>query len=174
MYKIGDIVIYGKQGVCRVENVGPISISKSNNSIVYYTLVPVFGTGKTYTPVDTEVYMRPVMTYEEVQEVIREIPNIELSEVSNTNIREMTEYYKNSLNSHNWQDLIQVIKTVYEKAKQVKEQGKKLGQTDERYKKEAEELLYQEFAVALDISIDSVEEYIAQSIEGNKEKVSTK
>lgn len=171
MYKIGDIVIYGKQGVCRIENIGPINISSADDTLLYYTLVPVYGSGKTYTPVDTNVFMRLVMTYSEVQDVIKEIPNVKGNLSKGNNVREMTEYYKNSLNSHRWEDLIEVIKTIYLKAQQTKEQGKKLGQTEERYKKEAEELLYQEFAVALDIPLDSVEEYITKTIDENKDKV---
>ncbi|MFV0394130.1 MAG: CarD family transcriptional regulator [Coprobacillaceae bacterium] len=168
MYKVGDVVIYGKQGVCRIVKVGPISISSAINDTLYYTLEPVYGNGKTYTPIDTKVFMRPVMTLEEVQEIIKEIPNIENHLNENNTTREMAEYYKASLNSNRLEDLIQVIKTVYEKEKLIKEQGKKLGQTDERYKKEAEDLLYQEFAVALEIPVETVEEYITKCIDGDK------
>ena len=39
-------------------------------------------------------------------------------------------------------------------------QGKKLGQIDTRYRKEAEELLHEEFAVVLGIPKDEVIQYI--------------
>lgn len=171
MYKVGDIVIYGKQGVCRVEEIGSISITSDDDTTQYYTLVSVYGNGKTYTPVDTAVYMRPVMTLEEVQNIIKEIPNIEEHPSHLKNIREMTEYYKNSIDSYHWERLLGVIKTVYLKAQQIKQQGKKLGQIDERYKREAEQLLYQEFAIAMDISIEAVDTYITSIMEDGKDRV---
>lgn len=170
MYKIGDIVLYGKQGLCRIENIGPISITSANSDIKYYTLIPIYGTGKTYTPVDTTVHMRPAMTFQEVQEIIKKIPTIKEKE-NDVSSREMAEYYKSSLNSLHWEDLVQLIKTIYVKSVETKKQGKKLGQTEERYKKEAEEILYQEFAVALDIEYDDVEKYIFDAIEKNKSVV---
>jgi CarD-like/TRCF domain. len=173
MYEVGDVVIYGKQGVCRIEEIGSISITNNDDTTQYYTLVSVYGTGKTYTPVDTEVYMRPIMTLEEVENIIKEIPNIEGHAIHFKSIREMTDYYKNSIESYEWERLISVIKTVYFKAQHIKQQGKKLGQIDERYKKEAEQLLYQEFAIAMDISIDAVNMYITSIMEEEKNKVGT-
>lgn len=171
MYEVGDMVIYGKQGVCRIEEIGSISITSNDDTTQYYTLVSVYGTGKTYTPVDTAVYMRHIMTLEEVQNIIKEIPNIAQQPIQFKNTREMTDYYKNSIESYHWERLIGVIKTVYFKAQHIKQQGKKLGQIDERYKREAEQLLYQEFAVAMDISIDAVGTYITSIMEEGKDKV---
>lgn len=56
--------------------------------------------------------------------------------------------------------MIQLICNVKAKKEALAKQNKKLGQTDERYKKEAEDLLHQEFAVVLDISKDEVIEFI--------------
>ena len=56
MYEKGDLIIYGNQSVCRIENIGVISIGKQPNSRKYYTLNPIFMDGKTYVPIDTQVY----------------------------------------------------------------------------------------------------------------------
>ena len=43
--------------------------------------------------------------------------------------------------------------------------GKKPGKTDMQYRKRAEELLYEELAVALDMPVDQVQSYITHSVE---------
>ena len=42
VYEKGDLIIYGNQSVCRIENIGVISIGKQPNSRKYYTLNPTF------------------------------------------------------------------------------------------------------------------------------------
>ena len=38
MYQTGDIVIYGAQGICRVEAVGPLKMNLGSPDALYYTL----------------------------------------------------------------------------------------------------------------------------------------
>ena len=55
--------------------------------------------------------------------------------------------------------------SIHEKKRYVLERKQKFGQLDERFMKKAEELLYSEFSVALDIPKDKVEEYIHDKVE---------
>lgn len=40
MFQVGDLIIYGGEGVCRVEAVGPSPVRGSNPGRLYYTLAP--------------------------------------------------------------------------------------------------------------------------------------
>jgi len=165
MYSKGDLIIYSGEGVCRVENVGPIDLSGANKSKLYYTLQPVYREGKIFIPVDTNVFMRPVISHEEADALIRRIPEIQGEVYENRNLRMLNEHYQTLLQSHDCEDMLQLIKAVYTKQKENLAMGKKPGLVDERYMKRAEDILYGELAVALDIPKDSVLDYITNILE---------
>jgi CarD family transcriptional regulator len=165
MYNTGELIIYGGEGVCRVESIGAPTVSGASKERLYYTLAPLYRTGKVFAPVDTPVFMRKVMSRTEAIDLIRQIPGINAELYENRNLRFLTEHYQETIQSHNCCDLVKLIKDVYLKRKNASEKGKKLGQIDERYMKRAEDMLYGELAVALDISRDDVSGYIANAVE---------
>lgn len=164
VYEKGDLIIYGKQGVCRIENIGIININKKPSEKEYYTLNPVFMDGKTYVPVDTSIYMRHLITLEEVKSLLSKIPDIETVVIENKNIKQLTDYYKKTINEYTCDGLLQLICNLQAKQKLLSSQKKQLGQTEQKYKKEAEDLLHQEFAAVLNVSQDEVIEYFAEHI----------
>ncbi len=97
MYKVGDLIIYGSSGVCKVEDIGVPNITGINNNKDYYTLKPVYQDGKIFTPVDTSIFMRPIMSYKEVQELIDIIPTMQKDLVYDKNARVVEDYYKEFL-----------------------------------------------------------------------------
>ncbi len=164
MYKVNDLVMYGINGVYKVEEICKPNISGVNNDKLYYVLNPLYSNGKTYTPVDTNVFMRPVITCKAAQQLIDQMPSIKADVYDNSNFKILEDSYKVLLQTHDCVDLIQLIKSIYTKKKRAFNNGKKLGQIDERYMKLAEDLLYGEFAVALDIPKENVTTYIEERI----------
>ena len=79
MFHTGDYVVYGNNGVCRVEGIGTLEVSGMPQDRLFYTLHPLYMKGSTlFTPVDnSKVIIRPVLSKEEAKELIREIPNLE-------------------------------------------------------------------------------------------------
>lgn len=166
MYQPGDLIIYSCEGVCRVECVGPLDLSGANRDKAYYTIQPLYREGKIFVPVDTGVFMRPIITRQEADALIRRIPDIEGEVYENRNLRMLNEHYQALLQSHDCEDMLQLIKAVYIKQKENLAMGKKPGLVDERYMKRAEDILYGELAVALGIPKDSVLDYITNILEG--------
>ena len=164
MYQIGDIVIYGNGGVYKVEAIGVPNMKHIDKNKLYYTLNQIYNSETIYTPVDTNVFMRHVITYEEAQELIQQIPNIQTEIYHNSNMRILSEHYQTSMESHDCSDLIKLIKTVYTKGIIVSEEGKDLGQIDKTFLKKAEDLLYSELAIALNIPKESVKGHIEESV----------
>lgn len=166
MFEKGSLLIYDTTGVCRVEDIGtPAGLPVANKDKKYYKLAPVFGTGTIYIPVDTRVFMRPVISREEAEELIRRIPEIREDICESHNQKVLEDHYKASLMSHDCEDLVQLIKTVYAKKKNLERTGKKAGKTDTQYMKRAKALLHEELSVALGIPVEEVEDYIAKSVE---------
>ena len=55
MYLVGEYIVYGTSGVCKVEAVGPMQMSGVNKDKLYYTLAPLYSKGsKFFTPVDKD------------------------------------------------------------------------------------------------------------------------
>lgn len=79
MYAAGELVVYGGEGVCRVEGVGAPSLPGMDKTRLYYTLSPLYRSGQVMTPVDTQVLMRPLLTAEEVGQLIAELDQLRRS-----------------------------------------------------------------------------------------------
>lgn len=170
MYKIGEYIIYGNDGVCKVEDVGVLNISGINKKRIYYTLKPVYENGKIFTPIDTSVFMRSLINYEEVQQLIESIPYIKDKKCNEKNSRLLQIYYKNLLQTHECSDLLTLIAGIYEKKDKAMKSGKKLGQIDNRFMKVAEGLINDEFSVVLGIPREEVADYIKEKIQEYENK----
>ena len=87
MYQVGELVVYGAEGVCRVAAIGPLEMRGAQKETDYYTLTPLYGAGKIFIPVDTNVSIRPVMTRAEAETLIDRIPEIPEEVYENNNPR---------------------------------------------------------------------------------------
>ena len=127
MYEIGQLIVYGNEGVCRVEEIGTPKISGVDKHRDYYTLAPIYREGKVFTPVDSKVFMRPVITREEALALIDRIPQMTAEVYENSNLRFLNEHYQQCIQNYTCADLLQLIKDVRAKRRQMTERGKKLG-----------------------------------------------
>ena len=156
MFQVGDRIVYGSSGICTVVAIAPLDCGGKD----YYTLQPVFGSEVIYIPVDTQVFMRPALTKKEAEDLISHIPRIKSEQCEDKNFITMKEHYEKSFDSQECEDLVQLIKGIYDKGRRGK-----LGVVDQRYMKRAEDLLYGELAVALEIERDEVLPYILRVAE---------
>lgn len=165
MYELGDYIIYGNHGVCKVEEIGSLNISGMDKSIECYTLQPVFSKASTlYTPVDNDkVSMRKVISNEEATELLKQIPDAPLLWIENDKQRE--EAYKEALRERDCLDWVKIIKTLYVRKQERLSQGKKLTFTDEKYLGIAQDFLYGELSIAMDIDKDEAENLVMDCLE---------
>ena len=164
MYKVGDLVLYGSVGVCRITDITEKK-SPSGNMGLYYELDPIYRTCTIYSPVSSnKVFMRPVITREEAERLIDIIPTIKAEAYRGGAVRDLVQHYETSMKTYDCADLIELSMSIYAKRRQAIEQKKKFGSIDERFLKRTEELLFGELAVALGISIDEVPGYIEERV----------
>lgn len=163
MFEKGQTVLYGQTGVCTVEDIAEKELVR-NQKRLYYVLKPYFQQNNTiYAPADSDkVFIRPVMTAPQADELILKIPEIK-AKIKNAEITQ--EECRTALSSHSCDDLVRLTAKIYEKKKSAQAEKKKLGFSDEKYLHLAEELLFGELSVALGIPRDSVQDYIKQKIE---------
>lgn len=168
MFKVGEYVVCGNKGVCVVEDITTLDISGVDKERKYYILKPKYQSGSTvYVPVDApRDSIRQVMKREEAQKLIEAIPDIPLLTITNDKLTE--QIYRQCLKSGSCEEYVKIIKTVYLRKQKRLQAGRKVTAVDAKYSHMAEESLYGEMAVALDISRDAVEAYIAEEIDGKK------
>ena len=170
MFDVGELIMCGGHGVCRVTAITGNPIDKLDRTRKYYILEPVFEKGSTiYTPVDNEkVIMRKIMNERDAKLLIGRIPDIETVWIKEEKTRE--QMYKEAIRTYDCNSLVQIIKTLYLRRQDRVLQGKKVLSSDEHYLKKAEELLYSEMSLALSIPKENVEAYIFKEIHKTGEK----
>ena len=164
MFKENDMVVYGIQGVCRVQ--GLVDRRVGENMISYYALTPVGApTSTIYVPEENARLtgrIKPVLSREEVMELIQSMPELPDMWISDENRRK--ECYKNILLEGDRRALSAMIRTLYLHRQNQKAKGKKLHLSDERYLKDAERMLYSEFAVILNMNSEDMPAYIERQL----------
>lgn len=163
MFNVGDYVIYGSKGVCRVEKIGKSPTGSDNR--LYYTLAPEYIKGSTvFTPVDnTKVVLRGLISKEEAEKLVGDIPSIESLWVESDKERENE--FKNILARCIPREIIKMIKNIYQRKIERLAEGKKVTVSDERYFKMAEDSLYGELAISLGMDREKVKEFISERLE---------
>lgn len=165
MFETGDYVVYGNVGVCKVDEIGNIDSPQVSRKRLYYTLNPIYSVGSTiFTPVDNEkVIMRPVITKEEALKLIDTIPSIELLWIADEKKRE--DDYKETLRKCDCREWVRVMKTIHLRKKSRQAENKKITARDEKYFRMAEDSLYGELAIALNMDKDTTKEYVIDRVE---------
>jgi CarD family transcriptional regulator len=173
MHSVGDLVVYGTVGVCKVEAIGVPPVSAIDATRSYYTLAPLYKDGHIYAPVDTCTFMRSVMSRDDALSLVGRIPTIDESIFETSQMGLLKEHYQALLHSHDCADLVHIIKSIYVKGQALAENRRSLGNVEAQYMKRAEEMLYDELAVALDIPRGDVKGYVEGAVEGLLGRAST-
>ena len=165
MYQSGELILYGRTGVCRVEEITSAKHHSSGEEQMYYVLRPLYQNCNITTPVDNaKVFSRPIISREEAERVIGVIPTVEPEVYHNRNLNQLREHYRTCMESFDCVDLVKLTMSLYRKKREAEDQKRKFGAVDERFMKEAEDLLFGELAAALEIPRDEVRGYIESAL----------
>ena len=165
MFQIGDHIVYGINGICRVAEIGPSPYDKSDPR-TYYLLIPVNNpmSSTIYTPVDNDrVPMRRLMTREEIDTLMAAIPEIELLSVPVE--KQRREIYRTVIGELRPEGYVQVIKTVRRRRADLTAAHKHFPVTDLEYGRLAQHLLASECAHVLGRSEAEVDAYITECLQ---------
>lgn len=166
MYKINDLIIYGSAGVCRVKDIKKSDLMGSGTKQLCYVLEPIYHDYVISTPVENKkVFTRPILTKKEAEQLIESIPQIDAEAYHNSVLRQLEAHYKTFLDTHDCTEILKLILSLYSKKKEIEEQNRKFGQIDERFLRQAEDLLFGELSASLDIPRDKTVEYVKSRLE---------
>ena len=165
MYQVGDYVVYGMEGVCRVIEIGHPRLSGIPKDRLYYTLAPYAHAGAVYIPVDTELFLRDPLSREEIEGYLSELPSLPLCDDLPSDVRLVAAYYLEILNSHDFRRILRMCKTIYCKQRALSGTRKSLSVADMRYWKQGEELLASEIGYVLGQEPQQIIKMLRQSME---------
>lgn len=170
MFEKGDVIIYGNDGVCTVEKIGPLDSKLTTKGRIYYTLQPVYRKeSRIFTPADNEkVCMRSVISKKEAMELIDDIVNIEFLWITDEKGREYE--YKEAIRKCDCRELVRIIKTIYSRKQSRIAEGKKVTAVDDKYFHLAENSLYGELAIPLKMTREEVKKYVEERVAQLEEK----
>ena len=166
MFQVNDVIVYSTQGVCKITGTEEKTVKGKKR--MYFVLKPVSDNGPTiFAPTDNELVlkkMRRLLTKDEIHTLIGAMPEENMVWIADENARK--DQYKSILEKGNHIELIKMIKAIYAHKKEREAEGKRLHLSDERFFKDAEQILYNEFQYVLDLnSKDDLMNYIFARLE---------
>ncbi len=165
MFHVGEVVLFGAEGVFRVEEISPKKIGKTVTE--YYVLRSLYRSSNVmYIPVGQgglEEKIYPVMSRKEIDDLIERMPTAGICWVDNENERKLR--FKEILSCGDRFAVAGLIKTLYEHRLNQEKTGKKMHLSDERFLKDAERLLYDEIAHVMEIEPNQVVGYIGSRLD---------
>lgn len=169
MFSIGDKIIYGSDGVYVVADFTSSPFDKSDERR-FYVLRPVHGPqgNVIITPVGNEnVKMRAVMSRDEALAFIDKISSIPPLTVEKEKNRRNV--YKEALAGASCEQLVSIVKTVMARRDAMLSHKKRLSESDNDYERKAKYCLCGELAIALDIPLEEVDEFIRKRVSAHIE-----
>lgn len=162
MFNINDYVVYKSMGVYKVVDI--IKEELNDSETEYYVLQPAYNNNLTIkVPVNnTKILMRAISTKDEVLSLIEAMPMQETNWIDD--YKKRSESFKAAFGTGESAELIKLIKTIYLEKQEKADHGKKIMRTDEDMMYAAEKNLYEEFAIALNITPVEVEAYIQNHV----------
>jgi len=164
MYSVNEKIHYGGSGVCVIQEIATMRFGRTREK--YYVLKPVYQNSSViYVPVENAALvskMRPVLSREEVDRLIDGMPEIPTAWEEDPQARKAS--FEALLRSNECRSLIILIKTLHAQKERRQADGKSLHVSDETFLREAQRLLYDEFAGALEIQPAQVHAYIQSKL----------
>ncbi len=149
MYQQNETIHYAGSGVCIIQEIASMRFGRTRER--YYVLKPLHqNTSVIYVPLKNEQLvskMRPILSREDLDALVEKIDSIE--PVWDDDVNQRKQIFEELLRSGRCEDLIRIIKTLLSQRSKRQAEGKMLHVSDENYLREAQRLLYDEFAGVL-------------------------
>lgn len=164
-YRVGQCVLYRNSGVYKIEAVGRVTFQRGYGED-YYTLCPYYGKGRehVYIPVSAQQFMRRSMTEEQARGCLMELRHMKVENFRYTKPSFLLPHYQALFAEYDINSHLRLFKEICQKEKRLRERDRKLCETDKRFKRDVENLLSEEFAVALNETPEQAKEKLYQAL----------
>lgn len=167
-YNIGECVVYGHSGVCRIDEIVTREFDGKKQN--YYLLRPIAHSNATvFVPCDNEKLvsnMRYPISSDEIDRLLNDVDSDSTEWIDDK--KERPAFFKAVMQSGDKKQILRVIRCIYLKKQELMNSNKSLPSTDERILQELERMINDEFSYSLGISADEVSGYIAGKVKGKQ------
>lgn len=164
MFQIGDQVVYGIHGVCRVSDQEERVVDRKR--VTYLVLEPVGQEGSRYlVPSHNRAAMsklRKMLTPEELTALFQSEEIRADGWIREENVRKQV--YREKISSGDRSVLMQLVCTLYRHKAEQQAAGKKVHQCDENFLRDAEKLLAGEVAIVMDMEYPQALTYLREQL----------
>ena len=163
-YQIGDNVIYGSHGVCKVAGQEERTVDKRN--VIYLVLEPVGQEGARFlVPTHNAVAMgklRHMLSRQELEDLLQSKEIRVDAWIRDENLRK--QMYRELISTGERLRIMQMIHTLYRHREEQTAAGKKVHLCDENFLRDAEKLLASEIALVLELEPEAARKYLREHI----------
>ena len=167
MYEVGQQVLYGIHGVCRIISIESMRFGKERAK--YYILEPMAQPGaRFYVPVSNEAAvakLRPLLTREALLELLHSEGVRSFSWIADENQRKLR--FREIISSGDREALMGMIGALYRHKQAQQAAGRKFHQSDETFLTDAQKLLHAEFAQVFGLEPKAVNAFILRELENS-------
>lgn len=160
MFNVGDLVVYGIHGVCRIAELQTQVVSRKK--VEYFVLEPISQTtSRFFVPSQNQVAvskLRPILSKDDIEALLASGESHKDCWIEDENQRK--QFYKEIIVSGDRGTLISMLRALNKHKHQQAETGKKFHISDANFMRDAEKVIYSEFSMVLNIPYDQVEAYI--------------
>jgi len=115
LYAAGTLILYGRIGVCRVEDIIERKLPGEKGLTPFYFLRPLYQGGTISAPVkkveDGTIFSRTLMNREQAQTFIKLLPTLPAQPYLN----QLKEHYRQQIQSLTALDMARLIRSIYKK-----------------------------------------------------------
>lgn len=164
MFQVGDRVIYGIHGACRIVDQEERKVEKKN--LTYLVLEPADQSGSKYLiPLHNPAAMgklRPMLSKDELEALLQSDKVRADAWIQDENQRKQT--YRELIGSGDRVGLMQMVHTLYHHKAAQAAMGRKCHLCDENFLRDAEKLLMSEVTVTMGLEQDQARSYIRKKL----------
>lgn len=160
MYQIGEYVVYGVQGICRV--LGKEKQLVNRKRVEYLVLEPLTkGESKFYLPTQNPAAMaklQPLLSLQALNELLLSDEIRQGSWVPEENLRKQR--YRELLSGGDRVALLQMLRSVYRYREELEASGKKIHQCDDNFLRDAEKLICCEISLVMILDTEQAKAFL--------------
>ncbi len=166
MYQVGELVMYGVHGICRIADVEERTVDRKK--VRYLVLEPKDQSGSRYlVPSENPNAMaklRPMLSASELEALLVSPEVRQDGWISDENRRK--QYYREIIGSGDRAALLRMVNTLHNHKQAQLAAGRKVHICDENFLRDAQRLLSTEFSQVLGIAPDQIGDYVINKMNG--------
>ena len=156
MFKIGDTVVYGTEGVCKITDISKSDFSNMDTDRLYYILTPQSHKGsKIYVPCDNEILVSRMRDVMKKSEIVKLLKDRTISPEWNADSRQRNKEFKEIIASYDREKMFGLARLLCE-IKKSSDSVRRMYASDEEIFKKLLTIIYTELSLVSEISQDEI------------------